>query len=362
VVGDVAHKSPPERGVLIDPQFGILLPQKDEDGRSTALYPLGKQRNEDQSLAESDRLLYVAATRAQEKLILSGCMQLKQGGQPSRLDGWLKKMAAPECLGLEAQVIPHDDTGARVNRLALNIGAGGTPVDVFIYEPEVAWQAETAEQAPADPTLGETPLPPPLLGPVLPDRHLTDERAAQRERTGLPQVWRVVPVAQHARAPAWIIGSLAHEALAAWRFPDAEFDAWVNARAHGYGVTDPAQLGDAIKETRALLTRFSTSALFMEMDGAERRLHEVPYCRMAGEELENGVIDALYLRGGTWTVVEYKTDRVRNAAAFEQLLKEQDYVSQVLRYQAAVAQLVGQRPGVVLCLLNYAGSVRVQRL
>ena len=99
------------------------------------------------------------------------------------------------------------------------------------------------------------------------------------------------------------------------------------------------------------------------MEGAEILLHEVPYSLVveagvagAGSGLlESGIIDALYLRDGAWTIVEFKTDDIEDEAGLEQLLEREDYLAQAARYVRAVERLLGQRPRAILCLLNYAG-------
>jgi hypothetical protein len=169
----------------------------------------------------------------------------------------------------------------------------------------------------------------------------------------------MVPATPHASAPHRVIGLLVHAALAQWRLPDAGFERWAVARARSYGLTDAGQLHDAARRTRWRLERLAVHPLYREMDAADERLHEVPYQIMVDGRFENRRIDALYRCGDVWTVVEFKTDRLRNAADFDQLLEREDYVAQAGRYAAAVEQLVGRRPRVVLCLLDYAGRVRL---
>ena len=126
------------------------------------------------------------------------------------------------------------------------------------------------------------------------------------------------------------------------------------------------QLADAVRESAKLLRRFQEHPLHAEMAGAERRLHEVPYSLVTGDRrIESGIIDALYLRRRLhewrWTIVEFKTDHIRDQAALDRLLAEEDYLAQAERYAAAVERLLGSRPEVVLCLLDYAGGVHVHR-
>jgi ATP-dependent exoDNAse (exonuclease V) beta subunit len=162
-----------------------------------------------------------------------------------------------------------------------------------------------------------------------------------------------------------VVGKLVHEALAVWRFPDGAgaFDRWAEAHARSYGLTDARQLADAIAESARLLLRFQAHPLYAEMAGAARRRHEVPYSLVTTDgRIENGIIDALYLCDGLWTIVEFKTDRLADQAALERLLAEEDYLVQAERYAAAVERLLGSRPAVILCLLDYADGVRAERL
>ena len=354
VIGDVTYGRRGGAGVLIDPELGILLPLKDEDDTLAAIYCLGKARADDQEEAESDRLLYVAATRAREKLILSGCVSLRKNGKFGKLGGWLGKFAGPEGLEIEGNSIDYDEEGSRAIQLDLQVGQ--TPVAYTIYEPGIAWAERACEREEEEPTVV---LPPFLLEPVSPGVEEVDERTVERERVPPQRVWRVVPTAARPRAPAHVVGSLVHAALAEWWFPDAEYERWAKARARGYGITDPRELADAVRECARLLKRFQADSLYREMDEAERRLHEVPYSVVTDGKVESGIIDALYLRAGDWTVAEFKTDRVRDRADFERLLKRKDYLAQAQRYVSAVERLLGQRPRVVLCMLNYAGGVHL---
>jgi ATP-dependent helicase/nuclease subunit A len=96
------------------------------------------------------------------------------------------------------------------------------------------------------------------------------------------------------------------------------------------------------------------------MSQATQCLHEVPYSHIVGGILETGIIDALFLENGSWIVVEFKTDDVRNDEERAQLLRQTDYVAQVQRYRDVVSHMLGHDPKIILCWLNYAGQVSVQ--
>jgi ATP-dependent helicase/nuclease subunit A len=356
VIGDVTRTAGRGGGLIIDPELGPLLPVRDSQGQLPAVYRLGKGREDDQEAAESDRLLYVVATRAREKLILSGCIGCKEDGSLGKASGWLGRLAGDACLGLDGRVLPYSPEGNRAHRLELL--AGSTPVDCTIYEPGFASERR-ARAKPAQPEADDEG-PPPLLGPVQAEAATADRLATEQEHPSVQRVWRVVPAVERPRAPARVIGSLVHEALAAWRFPagrETAFGRWCEARARGYGLTDSRQLADAERQVRRLLYRFRGHALFHHMDRAGLRLHEVPYSLLVDGHVESGVIDALYLRDGVWTLVEFKTDRVKDEAELEELLDKEGYAAQARRYVAAAEQFLGQAPWPVLCLLNFAGVV-----
>jgi ATP-dependent exoDNAse (exonuclease V) beta subunit len=76
--------------------------------------------------------------------------------------------------------------------------------------------------------------------------------------------------------------------------------------------------------------------------------------------VESGIIDALYLSDGAWSLVEFKTDRVKDEADLRDLLRRTDYLAQSQRYAVACERLLGRQPRVLLCLLDYRGRVRVE--
>jgi hypothetical protein len=288
-----------------------------------------------------------------------------------KMGGWLGRVGASAVEVTSGSPLPeiaidYDKDG--MGAIGLDLVIGSTPVSCTIYEPGYISQL-------LPPGLGERKAPaettrPSLLAPLLPSVDQVDHRITEWERVPRQRVWRVIPAAMQPRAPAWVIGSLVHGALAAWRFPDDSaaaggqhsFERWVIARARGYGITDREELADAVRQTRRLLRRFRAHPLYGEMAGADRRLHEVPYSLVVDGRTESGILDTLYLQHGVWTVVEVKTDRVRDSAELEELLAKEEYLAQTQRYQAAVEQLTGQRPRALLCLLRSAGRVHVHQL
>jgi len=374
VIGDVSYANRRRDSVHVTPDFGVLLSLKDEEDKDIipAIYKLGKERAQDQEAAESDRLFYVAATRAKELLILSGIVGQTKSGNLS-LRGWLKQLAEAGALALDEVALPDQEPEDAPEIHSVDLTVGQTPVHCAFYFAKWAWQpphiATPEFESP------DAPVPPPLLASITPapaaaTPDLDPKAAALSERSPPQRVWRGVPVVKYRTAPAWVVGSLVHEALAMWRFPDGDFRAWAEARARAYGITDRGQLDHAVRESRRLLSRFQKHPFYTEMDGAERRLHEVPYSleiEEPGEDGEaggvtSGIIDALYLQDGTWTIIEFKTDRLRNEADLHKLFAEEDYLAQARRYRVAVQRLLGQEPRVVFCMLNYGREIHLHWL
>jgi len=356
VIGDVNYDRGSRYGLLLDSRLGAHPPLTDEEGRRAGIYSLLRQREADQESAESDRLLYVAATRAQEKLILNGCLRLVGGGKPGYLKGWLKDLAGP--LGLDnLSLAGYDENGDRAHHFEL--GERAPPIGCTVYEPHFPVSSITAPTAEAGEEFEE--WSPHFIEPVEAGRQTMDEATRQRQMEPSQRVWRVIPDARRPTAPAWIVGKLVHEAIRAWSFPGPQFDRWVPARARELGLLDNARLGDAIGRAETLLRRLKAHPLFTELEAAERRLHEVPYS-LANEDgrLEQGVIDLLYLKDGLWTVIDFKTDRVKDAAEFANSTDHRKYRRQLVRYGSAVSQLTGRSPRTVLCMLNYAGGIYLE--
>ncbi len=290
--------------------------------------------------------MYVAATRAREVLLLSGRCDERTDQR-----SWLGGLGEAH----EWALVPPMDWNPEGDQFwERQVQAAETPIRCCWYEP--GWRGGTVVQSSARP-LARAILPPPLLGELPSERASVDDKILEHEREPHRRVWRVVAGARRPYAPAWLVGTLVHEALGTWRFPDATFDAWGDSRARSHGLTDSAQIRDAVRRARWMLERFSQHTLCEEIDRAEHRLHEVPYHLPDGGDYVSGIIDLLFLAGGRWTVVEFKTDEVRSRAQLEELLEKTDYRRQLAQYGRAVQDLLQADARLVLCFLNYGDGI-----
>jgi len=368
VVGDVGHGTSNRSTLFLDDELGVALPIKGEDKEKGAVHELAQSRDRDREAAESNRLLYVACTRAREKLLISGRVGLGKNNQPTRLNEWLEALLGEDLLNLAKTPWAPNAPGQAEQRLDRTVGQTAVTCTIYWPQPgtldELHRPAATPVAPAARPGETEAPAAPPLLGSLVKAPEKLDPRTVESERIPAQRVWRVVPEAKRPTVPAWVLGSLVHEALASWRFvgPDAadeSFTRWAESRARSYGLADADQLTDAVRSTARLLRRFQAHSLYAEMNTADQLVHEVPYHLETDGRVESGIIDALYRRGEQWTLVEFKTDELRDEAALQRVLGERDYVAQSRTYVRAIERLLGSRPRAVLCFLNVAGAVRL---
>ena len=131
VIGDAnyqrtANRQPP----LLHPKWGLLLGLKDEAGETSMMYRLAQREEAEREEAEVARLLYVASTRARERLILSGCVSLTAKGVVERRGGWLAGIVGPD--GVWPLPPLGDDVTAL--RLTFDVSEDGPVARCTIYK------------------------------------------------------------------------------------------------------------------------------------------------------------------------------------------------------------------------------------
>jgi ATP-dependent exoDNAse (exonuclease V) beta subunit len=347
VIADAAHRGHwGAPTILLDERLGVTLKLRDDDDHYPAAYRLAKLRDDERDEAENRRLLYVAATRAEEKLLVSGHTKILKGGRLS-LRGWLK-LLGPQ-VGLDGVELAGPPVGVQQLNLAPDIVC-------TIYP----WR----EEQPAEQASRFTPhvlhstshvsrdLIAPLVEPASPD----EEREAEPPR----RVWRVVSPKERAHAPAWVVGKLTHTALRYWRFADEGLAAFLRPFALALGVVDEPTFKDALRETKRILKRFRDHPLWEELDAAERR-HEVSYNIVEDGRVENGVIDLLY-RGDEnegWKIVEFKTDQLDADVDLSAHIREERYDEQVRRYVRAIRSQLEMKVEASLIFLSVGNRIAV---
>jgi len=312
----------------------LLLDLRDEDFHSTA-WQFAARREDELEDAEDRRLLYVAATRTKEKLLINGYVKAKKDG--ISITGWLSKFSFLENLtpehsllvdGIYAAIYPYSQTD----------------------EP-VAPQPDSTSQT-------ESPRESDLIAPLTPNIPIADEKIRAHESDPPQRVWRIVSTlrAKTPRAPAWLVGRLVHEALHRWHFPDESFESFLYPFALESGLTNEDEIRAAIHESRRMLERLRAHPLFKELDSAKRH-HELRYDLPDPDG--RGVIDLLYRVNSNWFIIDFKTDDVRSDETARETIQRAGYDRQVERYARAIENQLGIKAKTRLVFLNVKDSISI---
>ena len=307
---------------------------------SPLIYNLARYIDQQQSHEEENRILYVAATRARERLILNGHLSLRWGKLTA--EGWMKSFL--EVLGLDPESM-----GEGAGRWTQARLPNGREVGVWVADTLDLGDAEQAHQAPW-PESEAQDLYAPLV--VVSHERMDEDMARELERD-----WRATGKRLH--PPAVVVGAMVHEAIRSWVFPgDASLKPLLEVTALSLGLIDPGQRGRAIREAEKLLGRFRDHGVYIEIEAASARMHEVPYTRPHPTwGSDSGRIDLLYGVNDAWRLMDFKTDEIRDDNALEKALDE--HRPQIMRYAAAVQQLLGETPQAALCFLDAMGEVKL---
>jgi ATP-dependent helicase/nuclease subunit A len=350
VIADAAHAGHhgTER-VLLDGVLGVTIDLRDEENRRPAAHLLAALRDAERDEAEDRRLLYVAATRAREKLLVSAHTRIMKGGG-LQTAGWLERLE--QVAGLDE--VAMAGTPVEPVHLALPSGAG-----CRIYP----WREDRPAPPPGAPRaahgaaqdLRRDLVAPLALAPSSPD---VDARLEAPQAQPPRRVWSVVPRAGRPRAPAWVVGTLTHAALRHWRFAEDGLEAFLRPLALEMGIVDPGAVHASIVETARVLRRFRAHPLWAELDAAQR-WHEVPFSVMDGGQPESGVIDLLCRAGGRYRIAEFKTDRLDTEDDLRAHIQQEGYDVQMSRYLRAVRQQLDVDAEATWVFLNVGSQIVV---
>ena len=302
------------------------------------IYKLAKRLDRQQSMAEETRILYVAATRARERLILSGHLSMQRGAYTA--NGWMKSF-------LELLNLKPDELGANPGQDHIASLPDGSKVLVSIAaddnlqiaqdKPSEAWPSSTFKTI-------NTPIG-------------VDELGRFDDFIELERDWRATGSRQH--APAVVVGAMVHEIIRRWTFPGtaARLNT-LDTLALEAGLIDADQRRRAVTESEKLLIRLEEHPILNEIEDAEERYHELPYSRPHPSwTVDSGRIDILYKVNGKWKIVDFKTDELRDEEAV--LKAAEEYGPQMNRYRETAQQLLHVQAVTSICFLDAMGAIRL---
>jgi ATP-dependent helicase/nuclease subunit A len=324
--------------------LAFLLPETGLAFRTdpqSMLYRLTKIEDRAQDDAEVNRLIYVALTRAKDKLIISGHITGKEEGNVTSR-GWLDRLAL--AAGLDLASLEQQEGNQAADRTASGQEVRGW----LLKETGSAESSGKEESKDALPEGNTAPIFAPLEG-------LEDSRPVEEEIWDAGLLRATGP---HEHIPPGVTGHMAHKALELWLFPgNPRLQPMLEAAALNEGLAMASQRRAAVRHTILLLERLYGHPLRQEIEQAKARYHELPYSRKVEPYLENGVIDVLYDTGDGWEIVDFKTDSIRGAEEMAALLAK--YTGQLRRYASAVEALVGSKARARICFLDSGGQVEL---
>jgi ATP-dependent helicase/nuclease subunit A len=321
----------------LSPEIGLTA-KPDGIEASSLITKLAQWIDKRESVAEENRLLYVALTRAREKVLISGHLSEVQSGVSA--GGWLKVILET----LEVDVNSIADVQDRWLKRELSSGAvlaiwisAKSGEEKYPREGVIEWPESHLK-----------PLYQPLYVPAR-------DRADPEEEAEPTRDWRAT--GEHVHAPAAAIGRMVHEVIRRWISPqDPSLDNVLEHLALQEGLVDPGQRGRAVRESRKLLERFWTDPIFERIVQAEERHHELPYTLSLPQGgMDIGTIDLLYGDGDSWTIIDFKTDELRDEEALEKAVDE--YRPQLMRYKRAANDLLDVSSQAFICFLDVQGAI-----
>jgi len=386
MLGEVQAPESSKAALIADPDFGLAVRLYDETGR-------GKERGEmpnfqavddqrkERERAESERLLFVACTRAKDRLMLIGTMDERRSqARDGRWSNWLQLLVDTLPLPTEDagdQTIAVAD-GVSVRLWSVTIGEG-TGLESFAPlpprpelsapVPAIAWLE--GKEAPPALSLPDVRLS--LTTPTVLRLSVSDLLPATFSPYALSPSQSPIPNPQSPfEAIGLELGLVVHELLRRGIFsPDAAILRWV---AQNIGV-DPDALSSHFADLLTFVRRAITSPVWAQVHSAKRRWHELEFrFRLAGEppiELI-GRWDLLAELPDRWLVVDFKTDAVRSLQEAQRRFEER-YVWQALAYAFAAHRVFGassvevaflfvalDEPNAVRCVFNEADWAKLE--
>jgi ATP-dependent helicase/nuclease subunit A len=351
--------------VASEGRFGLRLSRSGTGVRVNALdfEAIGNERKLAEE-AEERRLFYVAMTRAQERLVLSGA---------TRFEGWTD--TGSKGGGPVAWIAPAfvPELGARIAEGGGVIDLDGARIRLTIAVPNREGEAERSSEPPDRATGSTGPVPgpqvtlPPRIEPA-PVSTLSYTALAAYARCGyrfyVERVLGLPPtVPERAGVPAMIEpgrarsgadrGVLVHALLESlvFRRPVIPGPEAVAAAAAREGLAPPPAVQEA-EELAELIRRFSATELCARLAAAtETRREERFAFPLEGGVLVTGAIDVLAREpGGRTLVVDYKSDRL--AGDRPSTLVERAYTTQRLIYALAALHSGAEVVEVAYCFLE----------
>lgn len=353
--------------LLHDPLIGpaCLVPDpQSEDPKATThkpfIYQLAIQYAAEREDAERQRLLYVAATRAQDYLIISGAAK----SEKSTAKPWLQtlRQALSNAHDPLTQQFDPSPTPSLYQTAWGNIALTIPPMPSLDNLNRLAWDTSAYFPHPDDlPTENLAPIADylPLMAEVSPTKftqwHIS---ATDLEKLGNPYLndFRhtllhdlpapIKPLGNQQLSETRIIGNMVHRALKVGLLPEYEsidnIRQSLNVYAFDEGINNKDRRQALVDEALSLLNTYERSAIVQNLKAAQEIHREIAFSYEQGAYIVHGIIDTLFRLGDQWYVLDYKTGKVDPSR----------YVYQMGAYARAVELQTKTTPKVLLYFLS----------
>ncbi len=297
-------------------RLSVELPGRRPETLEPAAYTALKVREKEMEASESRRLLYVAATRARDRLVLTcfGRLAKKDGTPAAVLLGPLHDVLpspgpeAPREARVDGDLLVLAPAESSPRR-----DVGGSAGGAELARARAAWLERRRA------VLARAGLPAPATSPSLLE-HMDDDAA------------RGGPGAPPGRARALALGSAVHRVMELCDLADP-----VGLEDLADAVVREFDRPDLAGQAAALAGACWRSAPVRAAATADEVYRELPVGALIAGAVVGGAIDLLYRDAGGWVVVDYKTD----ADADEAVLRER-YLTQGAAYALAIEAATGQ--------------------
>ncbi len=344
VVVPMLGKTHPQdrRSVAVEGGFaGIDLPGAAKGDHNP--FAWFRSRYNEKRLAEEKRLLYVAATRARDHLVLAGSVSVK--GETGETIEWPKADASWLGLIASAAPIPEALVPVGADWMEVQFGADSSPETTFraaadpAVSPRLSRPEETAEAREYPSTEGLDPLRP--AGPAFE----TDGKELEDERPRSAAPWE--PAGELAR----VKGTLVHRALDVLaRGGQPAWDLWKREIASAAPDLGDAGIQSEIGRVREHVERAVSSPEVSWAAGTEGLIGSEIDVIVAEQEKTLAIrLDRLYLQDGVYHVVDIKTGRADTPE--ETAAQVEQHRPQMSKYAKALRLLYGPDAAVRTWLL-----------
>lgn len=295
-----------------------LTPDLDEDNsrRRPGFYSYLMKRDTEEDAAEYKRLFYVAATRAADKLYLSG-VETKSG------ESWMSlaqdALNADAWPGVEVRpTIPIDMSGIAERRNRSSFSLPGEADEQEVTSPYVS------------------------RPPVIPMRSSTPVTALETSE-------KLRGFANYGPGLGLARGNLAHQAIEQWFTSGIRPSMEDMARRIDDTLSDD-DVARLASEVNAMLDWLDTSPLAKTLRHNDTRAYfEMPFSWDWDGIPVHGTIDLVYCNGSGWHVMDFKTDYVRSGFLDDVADR---YLPQLALYREALKRATGETPQASLVFLR----------